>query len=182
MTTLYRVLPYAADSAKGAAGHPLYIPPTAGAGRVDGPEYDVLYLGDDPVCAVAEAFGALPVWGPGMLRGLPTLPHSVRALATYELASGSTICDLDDAATLLDLDIRPSRVVTRDREVTQGWASRIHRLGRHVGVRWWSYYNPDWGSLGLWDIRRLRVVGVTALDVTHPALIAAAEAIVRRIV
>jgi len=51
--------------------------------------------------------------------------------------------------------------------------------GAFAGVRWWSYYDPDWGSVGLWDITRLTVTQVDPLAVTHPAFADAAEAIVR---
>ncbi|MBN8892264.1 MAG: DUF2783 domain-containing protein [Rhodospirillales bacterium] len=87
--------------------------------------------------------------------------------------------DLDDADRLASLGLRPPRVVTRDREVTQAWARELFEGGQYAGVRWWSYYNPDWGSVGLWDSAALHVTDVVTLTVDHPAFVAAAAEIIR---
>lgn len=180
MASLYRVLPFLGSANDGEPGHPLYVPTATGANRVDNPDaYDALYLGDGPLCAVAEAFGWAPRWNAGLLRGSPALPGSVRALVQYELGNDASICDLDDAGRLAHLALRPSRVVTRDRAVTQAWARELYDGGEFVGVRWWSYYNPDWGSVGLWEHAALSVTDVVALTVDHPAFVAAAAEIVR---
>lgn len=89
------------------------------------------------------------------------------------------MCDLDDAHRLADLDLRPSRVVTRDRATTQGWARALFDTGAFAGVRWWSYYNPDWGSVGLLDAAALAVVDIALLTTDHPMFVAAAADIVR---
>jgi hypothetical protein len=160
----------------------MFVPPSTGAGRVDNPGlYDVLYLGDSAAGAMAEAFGWSPAWDASLFRGSPALPDSVRALATYELDDArAEVCDLDDAARLVDLQLRPSDVVTRERAVTQRWAADIHHRNAYVGVRWWSYYDPRWGSYGLWDVRALRVVAVTTLDdVDQPDFVLAAEVLNR---
>ena len=107
------------------------------------------------------------------------LPGSVRALVEYEVGDHAQICDLDDARRLTDLGLRPSRVVTRDRDVTQAWARKLYDDGHFAGVRWWSYYNPDWGSIGLWDIAALNVADVVILTADDPAFVAAAAEIVR---
>lgn len=180
MPTLYRVLPYVPDAAAGEPGHPLFLPRSAGAHRIDNPEaYDTRYLGDDPAGAVAEAFGWAPRWSAGLLRGTPALPGSVRALAGYELPDTATVCDLDDADRLVQLGLRPSRVVTRDRAVTQAWALALFQRDEFVGARWWSYCHPEWGSLGVWDVTMLTVTEVAKLTVDHPAFVAAAASIVR---
>lgn len=180
MPSLYRVLPYLETAATGRPGHPLHVPPASGANRIDNPGiYEPLYLGDDPLCAVAEAFGWAPRWSAGLLRGTPSLPGSVRALVTYDLSDAARVCDLDDAGRLVELGLRPSRVVTRDRAVTQVWALEVFDSREFAGVRWWSYYEPDWGSIGLWDITPLTVSDVAVLTVDHPAFTAAAAAIVR---
>lgn len=180
MASLYRVVPYLAAAAAGEPGHPLYVPVSTGANRIDNPDvYHALYLGDGASCAVAEAFGWAPRWNAGLLRGTPSLPGSVRALVAYERDSSAAVCDLDDADRLAELGLRPSRVVTRSRAVTQGWARELFDRGEFVGVRWWSYYNPDWGSVGLWDSTALGVADVAVLTVEHPAFVAAATEIVR---
>lgn len=177
---LYRVLPYLPRASRGRPGHPLHVPAASGAGRIDNPgRYDALYLGDSPAGAVAEAFGWAARWGAGLLRGVPTLPGSVRALATYDLADGPAVCDLDDAHRLVQLSLRPSDVVSRDRARTQGWAARIYADAEYAGVRWWSYYDPRWGSFGLWDITGIRVAGVAPLALDHPAVTEAADVLLR---
>lgn len=180
MASLFRVLPYLETAGNGEPGHPLHVPLSTGTNRIDNPDvYDTLYLGDDPSCAVAEAFGWAPRWNAGLLRGSRALPGSVRALVRYELADDVQVCDLDDTSRLAGLGLRPSRVVTRDRTVTQAWARRLYDARTFAGVRWWSYYNPDWGSIGLWNTDALTVMDIAVLTVEHPAFVAAAGEITR---
>lgn len=177
---VYRVLPYLSAAVDGAPGHPLFVPTSAGAGRVDNPDrYNVLYVGDAAAGAVAEAFGWATRWDVGLLRGSPSLPTSVRALATYHLPDQTATCNLDDAHRLVALALRPSDVVTRDRPVSQAWARRIHSQHSFAGIRWWSYYDSRWGSYGLWDTSGLAVADVTVLDLDHPAVLEAAGTLLR---
>ena len=160
MTVYYRVGVYSDAAATPADnGHPLYRWPHQGAGRIDDPrrEYLVLYLADTAEAAVAEAFGRFPEWRSAIFDVPPAAPpNSRRALFTYQ--GEPRICDLDDSRCLVDYGLRPSRVVTRDRTVTQEWARAIYERaapdsGREfAGISWWSYYNPDWASIGLWDV------------------------------
>lgn len=175
MTRLYRVLPWLQDAAPGEPGHPLFVP-GLDSGRIDNAEsYATLYASDAPAGACAEAFGYLRAWGVSMLRGSPSLPGSVQALATYELGDAAPVCDLDDARRLVDLGLRPSEVVTRDRSVTRRWAQRIFDQKRWSGIRWWSYYDPRWGSHGTWALDELDPVDVTPLSIDHPAVLEAAD-------
>ena len=49
-----------------------------------------------------------------------------------------------------------------------------------MGVRWWSYYDPRWGSFGLWDTSSLTVEEAEVLDsVDHPAFAEAADVLWR---
>jgi hypothetical protein len=179
MPTLYRVFPWTPEARDGEPGHPLFVP-GSGVGRVDNPEhYRTLYLSDSGAGACAEAFAYLPVWRQGMLRGAPAVPGSFRALATFELDGDAGVCDLDDAARLLALGLRPSAVVTRERGVTQAWALRVFREGRWAGVRWWSFHDPRWGSHGIWAIDALVLEHVEPLSLDHPDLEAAAEVLSR---
>ena len=104
-----------------------------------------------------------------MFGELPTLPGSRRALATYEIPTEIPILDLNDAKALVEWSLRPSEVVSRDRGLTQGWARRIFGSGHFAGVRWWSFYNPDWISLGLWDYTLIKVTAVDPLVSGSPA-------------
>lgn len=168
---VYRVLPWLESARLGEAGHPLYVSPRQVAGRLDNPDhYRVLYLAEDPVAAVAEAFGSFELWTPAMLSGPPALPGSVQALATYECPDELSLLNLDDANALLEWGLRPSEVVTRDRAATRAWALRVYESRRFAGVRWWSYYNPDWGVMGIWDSARLDVVATERLEVDSGAL------------
>ncbi|HXB73156.1 MAG TPA: RES domain-containing protein [Candidatus Acidoferrales bacterium] len=181
MPDLFRVFPYLASAANKAPGGAMYVPPQGG-GRVDNPSiYAVLYVSDAAAGALAEAFGRFPEWTPSILQGSPSLPGSVRAIARYHLPDDSRVCDLDDPRQLLALGLRPSDVVSRDYARSRSWARRIHSQGTWIGVRWWSYYDPEWASLALWNLERLRLKDVTPLKLDDPALAQAARAIVRRI-
>lgn len=178
---LYRVLPWLRDAAAGEPGHPLYVPPRQGAGRVDNPhKYRVMYLSSAPDGAVAEAFGQLAIWTAGMFVR-PGLAGSVRALVAYELPDDMHVFDLDETRSLEQLGLRPSEVVTRDRAVTQRWALAIYEQRRWIGVRWWSYYDPKWYSYAVWDIARLvpQVDAIRDLTIDDPAVVEAAQTLRR---
>ncbi len=160
----------------------MYVP-SQGGGRIDNPEtYAVLYLSDAAAGAIAEAFGRFPEWTPAILEGSPALDGSARALAGYQLPDSAEVCDLDDPARLLRLKLRPSDVVTRDYVRSRAWALRIYEQGKWSGVRWWSYYNADWFSFGLWNAGQLVLEEIRPLRLDDPALLEAARTIVRRIV
>jgi hypothetical protein len=179
---LYRVLPFLAKAAPDEPGGALHVPPQGG-GRLDNPElYAVLYLSDAASGAIAEAFGRFPEWSPALLAGSPGLPGSVRAIASYRLADDAPLCDLDDPEQLRALRIRPSDVVSRDYDRTRAWSRRVYEQRAWVGVRWWSYYDPRWASVGLWKLNRLSLIEVRPLRLDDPTLIEASRTITRRIV
>lgn len=182
MSALYRVFPYLPRAASGEPGHPLFIPPQGG-GRLDNPEhYSVFYASDAEAGAIAEAFGRFIEWTRVILDGSPALPGSLRAIAHYRLPETARICDLDDPAQLLALGLRPSDVVSRDYSATRDWAKRIYQSGSWAGIRWWSYYDPQWTSFGLWDIGALSVEDVRVLRLDDAAIREASRTIVRRII
>lgn len=153
MRDLYRVIAWDPFAEPGSVGHPLHVPLyRQGRGRIDNPDvYGVLYAADRPEGAIAEQFGWHPIWSPGMFKARDiTTPWSY-ALCRFQLAD-DRILDLDDPRALLERALRPSRVVMREREITQGWARGIHAEQRWVGISWWSYYDPAWVSTGLWDL------------------------------
>ena len=182
MPILYRVLPFLPDAAPEEPGGALYVP-RQGGGRLDNPGlYAVFYLSDAASGAIAEAFGRFPEWSPAILAGSPSLPGSARAIASYRLGDAAPLCDLDDPDQLRGLSLRPSDVVSRDYARTRAWARRIYEQRRWAGIRWWSYYDPRWASIGLWELSRLVLEDVRTLRLDHPALIEASRTIVRRIV
>lgn len=181
MPALFRVFPFARAADPDQPGGALYTPPQGG-GRIDNPGlYSVLYLSDAPAGALAEAFGRFPEWTPAILEGSPSLPGSVRALARYSIPDRVRVCDLDEPAQLLKLDLKPSSVVSRDYLRTRGWAQRIHEEGVWSGIRWWSYYDSRWASLGLWDVSELSLEDVTVVRLDDAALVEAARTIARRV-
>ena len=116
-----------------------------------------------------------------MLDGVPALASSVHALATVELGRSARLCDLDDAKTLVTLSLRPSDVINRDYAVTQAAALRIFSSNAVAGLRWWSYYNPAWGNIGIWDRHMLGAVTVQRLAIADSAVFTAARTISRLI-
>ena len=172
MREAFRVAPYYPGATPGEPGHPATFARTAqGGGRLDNPDlFATAYLSASPAGAVAEVFGAYPVWRPrtffARLAGAPAR----YALVRFRLRDAE-ILDLDDPRNLLDRELRPSRIVITDREITQAWARRIYLEGIWTGVSWWSRWDPSWTSCGVWDPARLSVVGEPApLDLDHPAI------------
>jgi hypothetical protein len=139
-------------------------------------------LSKAPAGAIAEAFGRFPEWTPAILESSPSLPASVRALASYRLAEEAPVCNLDDPRRLLALGLRPSDVVSRDYAHTRAWARRIYEQGRWVGVQWWSDYDPRWASIGLWDRSKLVLDRVAPPQLDDEAVLQASLIIARRIV
>lgn len=139
---------------------------------------------------MAEVFAAQPYfeWTAAILRGSKALPGSSRAVAEFEVPHLGNVCDLDDPKQLLDLGLRPSRVITRDYSVTQAWALKIYLNGaksrrsvRRAGVSWFCYHEGRWTSLGLWDTTQLTLVGESVLTLDSPAVVEAARVLNRRI-
>ena len=180
----YRVFPYLPSAAADQPGGALYVPP-GGKNRADSPNgsYRCLYLGDSASGSIAESFGRFATWDRTLIEAepaLPTLPGTRFALAEYEI--GENACDLDDAQQLVDLHLRPSDVVTRDRTVTQRWASLLHATGRYSGVAWWSYYDAGWKSLAIWDTRSITIASPPrVLSISDSDVLRAASIIVRRL-
>jgi hypothetical protein len=112
------------------------------------------------------------------LAGVPTFPEAF-GRSPRSTPPGSRQIDLDDANRLVERELRPSAVVARDRSLTQRWALRIFEEKRWAGIRWWSHYDSRWGSFGLWDIAKLKLVEVVPLEPGHPALVEAAAALSR---
>jgi hypothetical protein len=179
--TLQRVFPYDHRAAPIDPGGALYVPSASGLSRIDNPDlYDVLYVTRDPAAAVAEAFGRYDLWQAATFVHSAGLPF---ALATYDLADDVRILDLNDVDALKSIGVtRPTDVVTQDRSKTQAWARAIFVAGGYAGVQWWSFYNPDWPIIGLWDRTRLDIRAMPViLTPASVAVLDAAAAIVRQV-
>jgi hypothetical protein len=177
---LYRVFPHDAGVAATNRGGALFIPEPSGLGRIDNSDlYSVLYVASTPHAAIAESFGRLAVWRPSTFIHRSGLPY---AIATYEAPDDLSIFDLDEIDALRSIGIRrPTDVITRDRAKTQAWARTIFAMGRFHGARWWSYYDPDWPVIGLWDSSPLTLAAVEVLTSTDVLVQETAISIVRQI-
>jgi hypothetical protein len=74
--------------------------------------------------------------------------------------------------------LRPSRVATRERTVTQPLALALHeKHGEAAGLRWWSTFESQWLNVTLFDraASALRLGSVRALDVDDDQIAAAAD-------
>jgi hypothetical protein len=181
---VYRVLHCAPGAAPRDPGGALFIP-RQGGGRIDNPaDYEVLYVGDSQAGVCAEVFNRgkyRKEWNAEMLRGLPSIPGSRRVLAWYEIPAGMPICDLDDPNVLVARSLRPSNIITRDYAQSQAWAMQVFTESRWAGVRWWSYHDARWASLGLWSRDAIADFGYDELTIDHPAIIEAASVLSIRI-
>lgn len=176
MSTLYRIIPYVAGAKKGTQGHPLFFPENKGVHRVDNQgHYQVSYFASDGSCAFAEKFAYLKEWNEMTLRPDRSMPNSRWALISYEIDTSAPIFDMDDAANLLKLGVRPSHVVTLDRVVTQAWALKVFKNKKFSGISWWSYFNSEWSVFGIWRLEGLSVKKVEILTLKHPVVAPAAE-------
>ncbi len=148
-----------------------------GDGRHDNADlYGCLYLSERPLSCVVEQLARFrgQRLSPALLvrRGLPL------ALAELELPDEAGLVDLDDPVVLRREQLRPSRVATRSREVTQPQARALYE--RHpelAGLRWWSTFEAQWLNVTLFDraASALRLASVRALDTAADEILSAAD-------
>lgn len=148
-----------------------------GEGRHDNPDrYGCLYVSVSPLSTLVEQLARF--------RGQRLLPSLLRrrglplALADLELDDAAELVDLDDPVVLRRERLRPSRVATRDREITQPQALALHdRHRRAAGVRWWSTYEARWVNVTLFDraASQLQVRSVRGLTLEDPVVVDAAD-------
>jgi hypothetical protein len=175
---LYRCLAWneraATDSPDGALWFPRAY---QGEGRHDNPlAYGCLYVSEEPLSCVVEQLarfrGQRLTAALLRRRGLPL------ALAELELPDDAELVDLDEPAVLRRERLRPSRVATRERGVTQPQALALHQGHEDaVGLRWWSTFESLWANVTLFDraASGLRLASVTALDLAAAEIVAAAD-------
>ena len=175
---LHRCLAWNERAAPDAADGALWFPrPYQGEGRHDNPTaYGCLYLSELPLSCVVEQLARFrgQRLTPALLRrrGLPL------ALAELELPDDARLVDLDEPAVLRRERLRPSRVATRERGITQPQALALHeKHGEAVGLRWWSTFESQWLNVTLFDraASALRLVSVKALDVAGDEIAEAAD-------
>lgn len=175
---LHRCFPLDERARSRSPGGPLWFPRRLqGEGRHDNPAvYGCLYVTDREASSVVEQLArfAGSVFLPRMLER-ENLPL---ALAAIELSDDRELLDLDEPRVLVREGLRPSRVATAERSVTQPQALELY--GRHpdaAGLRWWSTFEALWANVTLFDRARtaLRLRDVRRLTPEDPAVIAAAD-------
>lgn len=180
---LFRCYPRTPGARRGRPGHWAYLPSPQLHGRWDNTEsYDSWYFSRTAVGAVAESFYNKHRWIPEVF--LTATGHP-RAIAEFEF-DGGEILDLDDARTLLELEVSPSQVVVQDLGFTQALAQQIFEThgASHAGLSWWSSQMPSEASVMLWGQQGdppsgLRLIGIQNLNVEHPAVVEAAARLFR---
>jgi RES domain len=175
---LHRCLAWNERAAATAPDGALWFPrPYQGEGRHDNPSaYGCLYLSEQPLSCVVEQLarfrGQRLTEALLRRRGLPI------ALAELELPDDARLVDLDDPAVLRRERLRPSRVATRARALTQPQALALHdKHTEAAGLRWWSTFESQWLNVTLFDRAgsALRLVSVKALAVADEEIAVAAD-------
>jgi hypothetical protein len=182
---LYRCFAWNHAAEHDAPDGPLWFPrPFQGEGRHDNPDvYGCLYLSDRSVSCVAEQLAAFR----GQRLGAPLLRRRrlPLALARIDLDDAAELVDLDDPATLGREKLRPSRVATGERRITQPQALDLYRRHpRAAGLLWWSRWEALWRNVTIFDRAKpaLRLADVRELTLGDPALLEAADHFGLRIV
>ena len=182
----YRISPWDPHGAPGQLFDELGAArPHQRSGRFDNPAiYAVLYLSLSQSGAVAEVLGNHTAWNDELFDHPATGRR--RHLLTLEVdgAVADAVVDLDDAQLLANRGLRPSEVVGRSRTRTRTLAADLFAEGA-PGVRFWSYYRPEWTNLALFvpPVRphAVTVVDAVEMDVDLPCVAAASEMLCRRI-
>ncbi len=172
--------------------HPLYVPiDRQGQGRFDNPHlYAAIYASTTAQGAIGETFGNYSRWLPAEITR--QVDGRARCLVTIEVPDTVVLRDLDDPHVLLDLGLRPTDIVRRDRGHTQEVANAVWQTRADSGVRgfsWWSYWRPVWTMVAMWSdglahpyFPDMSVVDVEVLTTTLPAVQVAADVLPRELV
>jgi hypothetical protein len=175
---LYRCLAWNTRAAPESPDGSLWFPRLyQGEGRHDNPDvYGCLYLSEAPLSCIVEQLARFrgQRLSAALLRrrGLPL------ALAELDLKDDAELVDLDEPAVLRRERLRPSRVATRQRDVTRPQARALHeRHPEAAGLRWWSTFESLWVNVTLFDraASALRLSSVRALDLADEEILSAAD-------
>lgn len=175
---LHRCFAWDERTADAGPDGPLWFPRVyQGEGRHDNPDhYGCLYLSVSPLSTVVEQLARF--------RGQRLLPALLRrrglplALADLDLDDDAEIVDLDNPVVLQRERLLPSRVATRDRQITQPQALALHdQRRRSAGLRWWSTYEALWINVTLFDraASQVQLHSIRALTLEDPVVVEAAE-------
>ena len=174
---LHRCFAWNERARAGQPDSPLWFPRDyQGDGRHDNPDvYGCLYLTDREVSGVVEQLARFR--GQRLIEPMLIRRRLPLALAALELPDDSELVDLDDPAELRRRRLRPSRVATRDRAITQPQALAVYRDTVADGIRWWSIHESLWANYTLFDrsVPALSVAEIRLLELGDPAVAEAAE-------
>jgi RES domain-containing protein len=175
---LYRCLAWNERAALDAPDGALWFPrPYQGEGRHDNPDlYGCLYLSEAPLSCVVEQLARFR--GQRLMPTLLSRRELPLALAALELRDEAELIDLDEPAVLRRERLRPSRVATRERDVTRPQARVLHERHRNAaGLRWWSTFESLWANVTLFDraAPRLRLASVRTLELADEEIASAAD-------
>lgn len=177
---LYRLFPHLPGAAPLDEWGALHVARAyQGWGRHDNPDaYGALYVSREPASAVAERLRRL--LGRELTEARLHPGGRTLALAEIDESGLGPLPDLDDPVELIDRELRPSVVATRERERTQPIALAAYEEG-HDGLAWWSTIEASWTNVTLFAERVLPKLSLTAppepLTMEHPAVLEAAEAL-----
>lgn len=182
---LYRLFPWSPLAGEGEPGGPFFNPRRQqGSGRHDRPDlYGALYLSRSEVSCVAEWLAAF--------RGQTLVEEDLTrtdgrswALVGFDDSRVDQLIDLDEPDELSRRSVRPSRVATQRRPVTQQLAAALFAEGA-AGFCWWSTLEASWANATLFAERALPRLalagGPRPLTVDDPAFRGAADALGVRI-
>jgi hypothetical protein len=174
---LYRCFAWNERARQDQPDSPLWFPREfQGDGRHDNPDtYGCLYLTDREASGVVEQLARFR--GQRLIEPLLRRRGLVLAIAALELRDDANIVDLDDPGELRRRRLRPSRVATRDRIITQPQALAVYRDTEAAGLRWWSIHESLWANYTLFDrsVLGLAVQDVRTLELDDPAVSEAAD-------
>lgn len=175
---LYRVFSWDGRSLDSQSGGALFVPRRwQGSGRHDNPKsYGALYCSLNPVSCLAEMLQ--PFQNQSLSQEDLCRLQGQMALVEYRLSASVYLIDLDDPLQLDSQGLRPSRIATRRREVTQRWASELYREGDIDGFLWWSTLEAEWINCTLFAERVMSQLEIIApphpISIDDPELISAA--------
>ena len=170
---LYRVFPWLPTAPVTGPGGALFVPRSRqGAGRHDNPDhYGALYVSRSAESAVAERIASFRSQELSDADFVTT--GGQYALAAIEDADLAPLPHLDDPAELAGRALRPSRVASLDRSLTQPIALGLFQEGA-AGFAWWSTLNAAWANVTLFAERalgELRLAGPPEpLTTVHPVV------------
>ena len=172
---LYRCFAWNERARADQPDSPLWFPRVfQGDGRHDNPDvYGCLYLTDRELSGVVEQLARFR--GQRLIDALLVRRGLRLAVAAIELLDDVELVDLDDPTELRRRRLRPSRVATRDRAITQPQALAVYRETNAAGLRWWSTHESLWANYTLFDRASLTVQAVRSLALDDPAVAEAAE-------